>query len=128
MSLNAAKGTKETDASRKPGGDMNAEDMRKIEAMLSHHVGALAEKLDAATEGFKVHVGIMTEDFQHKLDLVVEGHGVLHQEIREVRDESNAKHEQTTFLLKALNDKVDGVENRLSATFDSVAGDLAAHR
>jgi hypothetical protein len=128
LSRKAAKGTGEADASQKPGGDMNAEDMKKIEAMLSHHVGALAEKIEAATESFKTHVGVLTEDFQHKLDLVVEGHEVLHQEIREIRDESNAKHEQTAFLLRALNDKVDGVENRLSAKIDAVAGDLAAHR
>jgi hypothetical protein len=92
------------------GGDMNAEDKREIEAIFKHHIG------------------VLVESFQHKLDIVVEGHEVLRQENREVRDESNAKHEQTAFLLRALNDKVDGVENRLSAKFDSVAGDLAAHR
>lgn len=104
---------------------MDAEDKKEIEAMFKHHVGVLVEKVDAA---FKAHVGVLTEDFQHKLDLVVEGHEVLRKEIREVRDESKAKHEQTAFLLRALNDKVDGVENRLSAKIDAVSGDLAAHR
>jgi hypothetical protein len=76
----------------------------------------------------KEHLEILLEDIRGKFDLVLEGHEVLRKEIREVRDESNAKHEQTAFLLKALNDKVDGVENRLSAKIDAVAGDLAAHR
>ena len=107
---------------------MNAEDKREIEAIFKHHIGVLVEKFDAANENLKGYLGVLTEDFQHKLDIVVEGHGVLRKEIREVRDESYAKHEQTAFLLRALNDKVDGVENRLSAKIDAVAGDLAAHR
>jgi hypothetical protein len=85
------------------------------------------------------HLEILLEDIRGKFDLVLEGHEVLRKEIREVRDESNAKHEQTAFLLKALNDKVDNVETRLSARIDAVegslsakldavAGDLAAHR
>jgi hypothetical protein len=121
------------------GISMNAEDRREMEAMFRHYIGGLVGKIDAATEGFKSHVGILTEDFQHKLDIVVEGHEVLRKEIREVGDESNAKHGQTAFLLKALSDKVgnvdtrisariDAVEGSLSAKLDAVAGELAAHR
>jgi hypothetical protein len=99
-----------------------------MEAMFRRFFRELVGKIDAATEGFKTHVGILSEDFQHKLDIVVEGHEVLRQEMREVQDESNAMHEKTAFLLKSLNGKIDGLENRLSAKIDAVAGDLAIHR
>lgn len=78
---------------------MDEKEMQKIEAMFKHQIG------------------VLSESFQHKLDLIVEGHEVLHREIREVGDESNAKHEQAAFLLKALSSKVDGI-----------AVDLSAHR
>ena len=118
---------------------MDAEDKREMEAIFRHFVGELVGKIDEATESFKDHVGILTEDFQHKLDIVVEGHEVLRKEIREVGDESSAKHEQTAFLLKALSGKVDNVDTRFSARIDAVegslsakldafAGELAAHR
>ena len=79
-------------------------------------------------EMFKRHIGVLSESFQHNLNLVVEGHGVLLNEIRAVRDESNAKHEQTAFLLKALNEKIDRVETKLSGKIDAVAVNLSEHR
>jgi len=50
----------------------------------------------------KEHLEILLEDIRGKFDLVLEGHEVLRKEIREVREESNAKHEQAAFLLKAI--------------------------
>ncbi len=87
----------------------------------------------------KDHLTIILEDISGKFDLVLEGHEVLRQEIREVREDSNARHDHTAFLLSALNDKIDSVESRLSARIDSVesqlgkkidavAHDLADHR
>lgn len=74
---------------------MNGKDFEKIEEML------------------KRHLGILSEDFQHKLDLVVEGH-------------------------QGLSGKIDGLEtrmdrletkmNRVEAKVDAVATDLAEHR
>jgi len=100
---------------------MDAEEKQEIAAIFKHHVEELVERLeqrfDAATAEVKAHVGILHEDFQHKLDVVVEGHEVLRSEIREVREESSAKHGQTAFLLKTLNDKVD-----------TIGADLVAHR
>jgi len=69
---------------------------------------------------------IILEDISSKFDLVLEGHEVLRQEIRGVRDESNTRHEHTAFLLTALNDKIDSVESRLSARIDSVESQLGA--
>jgi len=60
------------------------------------------------------HLEILLEDIRSKFDLVLEGHAALRAEliakIDAFRDESNAQHEQTAFLLKAL------------------ARDLSAHR
>jgi len=65
----------------------------------------------------KDHLEILLEDIHSKFDLVLEGHDVLRREIREARDESNAKHEHTAFLIDTLNKKID-----------AMAGDLSAHR
>jgi hypothetical protein len=56
------------------------------------------------------HLEILREDIRSKFELVLEGHSVLNAKIDAFRAESNEKHEQTTFLLKA------------------VAADLSAHR
>ncbi len=76
----------------------------------------------------KDHLEILLEDIRGKFDLVLEGHEVLRKEIREVREESNVRHEHTAFLIKTLNEKIDVVENGLGAKIDAVAADLAAHR
>ena len=98
----------------------------------------------------KDHLEILLEDIKGKFDLVLEGHEVLSQEIREVREESNARHDHTAFLINTINDKIDGVDQRLgrkidevdkrlgdkidsvektlSEKIDAVAADLAAHR
>ncbi len=76
----------------------------------------------------KDHLEILLEDIRGKFDLVLEGHEVLRKEIREVREESNVRHEHTAFLIKTLNEKIDVVENGLGAKIDAVGADLAAHR
>ena len=65
----------------------------------------------------KDHLEVLLEDIRGKIDLVLEGHDVLRREIRVARDESNAKHEHTAFLIDTLNKKID-----------AMAGDLSAHR
>ena len=59
---------------------------------------------------FKHHVGIMSEDFQHKLDIVVEGQQMLSEKI------------------DRLEVRVDVVEVNLSRRLDAVAADISAHR
>lgn len=58
----------------------------------------------------QAHLEILLEEIRGKFDLVLEDHAALLAEIRENHRESNEKHDQTAFLLKAL------------------AADLAAHR
>jgi archaellum component FlaC len=57
-------------------------------------------------ELFKRHIGVMSEDFQHKLDLVVEGQQILHEKV----------------------DRLETRMDRLETKVDAVAADLAAHR
>jgi len=68
----------------------------------------------------KENLEILLEDISGKFDLVLEGHQSLHQEIREARDESNGKHEETAFLLQALNEKIDKVDERLDKKIDNL--------
>ena len=63
------------------------------------------------------HLEILLEDIRSKFELVLEGHSVLNNKIDAFRAESNEKHEQTAFLLKAMSGKLD-----------NVAADLSAHR
>ena len=67
---------------------MEAADFKKIEEMFKHHMG------------------MMSEDFQHKLDIVVEGHQMLAEKI----------------------DRLEVRMDRLETKVDGVATDLAAHR
>lgn len=65
----------------------------------------------------KNHLEILLEDIKSKVDLVIEGHDALRQEIQEARQELNEKIELNSFLVKGINKKID-----------DVAADLAAHR
>jgi len=76
----------------------------------------------------KDHMEIILEDIRGKFDLVLEGHDAIRQEARETRQELNEKIEMNSFLLKALNNKIDDVEKRLTIKIDAVAADLTAHR
>ncbi len=67
---------------------MNCADFKKIDVMFKHHVGIIAE------------------DFQHKMDIVVEGHQMLAEKI----------------------DRLEVRMDRLETKVDGVAIDLAAHR
>ncbi len=65
----------------------------------------------------KDHLEILLEDLRSKFDLVIEGHESLNKKIDNNFAELNQKIEHQTFLLGALNRKVD-----------AVAGDLSTHR
>jgi len=96
---------------------MNDKDMNTMESM------------------FQRYIGVLSEDLQGKLDLVVEGHAVLDQKIDQKFDQLNEKIEHNTFLIDTLNGKIDAVaadlkatDKRLSGKIDAVATDLKAHR
>ena len=62
---------------------------------------------------FRHHMGIMSEDFQHKLDIVVEGHQMLGEKIDRVEDR-----------LERVEVRLDRVEGKV----DALAADLSSHR
>ena len=65
----------------------------------------------------KDHLEILLEDIRGKFDLVLEGHGTLHKEIRYTREELCEKINLVDFKVETLNQKID-----------AVAYDLTAHR
>jgi hypothetical protein len=76
----------------------------------------------------KDHLEILLEDIRSKSDLVLEGHEVLRDEIRETRTELKKDIELNSFKIDSLNQKIDGVEDKLSKKIDGVSADLKAHR
>ncbi len=96
------------------------------------------------------YMEILLEEMRGKFDLVLEGHTALHAKIDEYRQESNEKHDFTAIRLQTVKDRIDNVEQKLSARIDAVeeslttkidtvernltthikavAADLAAHR
>jgi predicted nuclease with TOPRIM domain len=74
---------------------------------VKEEVKAVREELgsfkDEIKEDFRLHVGILSEDFQHKLQLVAEGH-------------------------QMLSEKMDRTSDEINNKIDAVAVDLAAHR
>ena len=98
----------------------------------------------------KDHLEILLEDIRGKFDLVLEGHDVLHKEIRDTREELCEKVNLVDFKVETLNQKIDGVRDsldrkidgveesltqkidgvrdELGQKIDAVAADLAAHR
>jgi ribosomal protein S7 len=84
---------------------------------------------------FQRYIGVLTEDFQSKLDLVVEGHTGIDRKIDQKFDQLNEKIEHNTFMIDTLNEKIDAVaanlkvtDKRLSGKIDAVAIDLKSHR
>lgn len=110
---------------------MTNADIDKLEKMIS------AFKDDIKAE-FRHQLGIQAENFQHKLDLVVEGHQMLSEKLDRVKTELErkiecvahkldvvaAKGDETAAKVDALAVKVDAMGRKL----DDVAADLKAHR
>ena len=82
---------------------------------------------------------MILEYMSGKFDLVLEGQESLRQEMHSIRDELAEKIETNSFKIDVLNNKIDGVEEkltekidsvkeRLSRKIDGVAADLSAHR
>jgi len=86
---------------------MDADEIRTIEEIFKKHIGVMSEDFQRKIEH---QTGIISEDFQHKLEIVVEGHQMLSEKIDRV--ETN------------LGGRLDRVESKV----DAVAVDLSAHR
>ena len=76
----------------------------------------------------KDYLEILLEDIRGTVGLVLEGHTVLHNEIKETRTELKKDIELCNFKIDVLNDKIDAVDIKLSDKIDDVAADLKAHR
>ena len=108
---------------------MNGEDFKRFEqivinfkeevkAEFRHQIGIQSEDVKAE---FRHQIGIQSEHFQHKLDIVVEGHEVLRKEIRDTREELCEKIKLVDFKLETMNET-------MNEKIDAVAADLSAHR
>ena len=82
----------------------------KIEEISSHFEEKLVLFKEEIKEEFRHQLGIQTENFHHKLDLVVEGHQMLSEKLDSMKTE--------------LEQKIGCIESKI----DAVSADLAAHR
>jgi len=84
-------------------------------------------------------IAIILEDIRGKFDLVLEGHEALKSYMDRPYEALDRKIDKNTFLIGALNDKIDNVRtelcgeiqevrSELGGKIDGVAADLAAHR
>ena len=87
----------------------------------------------------KDNLEILLEDIRGKFDLVIEGHSSLHKRIDKAEQNLNDKISLVDFKVGVLNQKIDGVHekldkkidsvrNELGQKIDTVAADLTAHR
>lgn len=79
---------------------MTEQEMQNMEAMLQRYVGTVYE------------------DFQSKLDLVVEGQQGIRYEIRELSRKTDERFDLVDFKIDTLNQKIDGVEVKLTKKID----------
>ena len=70
---------------------------------------------------FRHHIGILSEDFQHKLDIVVEGHEMLVEKIEATRVELKEE-------IQRVGHRLTMVEANLSRKIEAISADLATHR
>jgi hypothetical protein len=96
---------------------MNSEDFKRLEQIVCN----FKEEVKAE---FRHQIGIQSEHFQHKLDLVAEGHDALRKEIRDTREELSEKIKFVDFKVEVLNQKIDGVEINLNQKIDCVEANL----
>jgi LPS O-antigen subunit length determinant protein (WzzB/FepE family) len=68
----------------------------------------------------KDNLEILLEDIRGKFDLVLEGHELLHKEIRDTRKELCEKIQFVDFKVEALNQKIDNVHDKLDQKIDNV--------
>jgi len=70
---------------------------------------------------FKHQIGILPEDVQHKLDIVVEGHGMLAEELDNTGDELKEE-------IQKVNQRLTMVGANLSKKISAISADLTDHR
>ena len=100
---------------------MNGEDFKRLEQI----VFDFKEEVKAE---FRHQIGIQSEHFQHKLDIVIEGHEVLRKEIQDTREELSEKIQFVDFKVETLSQEIRDTRKELSDKIQAVASDLKAHR
>jgi outer membrane murein-binding lipoprotein Lpp len=104
---------------------MEENDFKRIEQLVSSVVDArLVQHRKEVNDDFHHQVGIFTEDFQHKLQLVAEGHQML----AEKMDRMQKDVERVDGKVDAGTAGLAGSIRQLDAKLDAVSSDLAAHR
>ena len=86
---------------------------------------------DEIKDEFRHQLGVQTENFQHKLDLVVEGHQMLSEKLDIVKADLTKKIECVTHKLDVVAAKGDETATKLDtlvAKVDAVAADIKEHR
>lgn len=69
---------------------------------------------------FKHQIGILLEDVQQKLDIVVEGHGMLAEKLESTGDELKEE-------IQKVNQRLTLAEANLSKKINAISADLAGH-
>ncbi len=73
------------------------------------------------TEQFQQYVGVIAENFDHKLDIVAEGQQLLAEKLELTNSELRNE-------IRKVDQRLTMVEARIEQKIDAVATDLAAHR
>lgn len=89
---------------------MDDKDFERIEKLFSRLSNDFTGKLDQQSADFQRWIVVQGEDYQHKLNLVVEGQQLL--------------SERMDRMENRFEERFDRLERRI----DSVAADLSAHR
>ena len=87
----------------------------------------------------KDHLEIILEDMNSKFDIVIEGYSTLDRKIDDLAKKTKERFDLVDLKFEVLNNRIDGVEDRLdkkidsvnenlSKKIDSVVSDLKAHR
>lgn len=96
---------------------MTEDDFRRIEQMMASQLAR--------------QIGVVEENLQHKLDLVVEGQQMLTERMDRMGTELRGDVQMLDERLTRVEVRLTRVEGRLTQVetkIDGVAGDLAAHR
>jgi len=89
---------------------MSGDDLQKMEEML------------------KRHLGVLSEDFQHKLSIVAEGQQLLVERLDRFEERVDTRMDALDHSIMRVDVKIDDVEKRMTKKIDAVAADLTAHR
>ncbi|WP_321372028.1 hypothetical protein [uncultured Desulfuromusa sp.] len=88
----------------------------------------MQQLFETQAQQFQRHMSAISENFDHKIGLIAEGHESLNQKIDGLTRKTNKRFDLMGFKIDTLNHKIDSVDEKLSHKIDGVAADLKAHR